>query len=368
MRHSLRARLSSRRATLSVLTVCVLSVGGCGGTPLAASRARPSASKTSTSVERGPTDSAPAPAVAPHQVIGPVAGSLVALVSNTSGIYVLVSGHTGAGYQVLRVDPVSGRALAEVDLPGNPEGSGSQLVITGSTLWLAVPLAHGAELVALSASDLRIEHRLLLPGATYATVAAAGSYLWVAAGGTLYQVSTQGKITDRHNLQAPRSYLSVDANPGGTELVAEVTLPHAYGSYLELLDPHTGRSLAPVPSTRVPGDNFGALAFSGPLAWSSQGSLSLTYVGTDVRTGRQVTAPVNGNDATLTPNGTVAIVASPENPTSDCVDVSTGQVTASFHAVGLRAAAADGWVYYTHPSSPSGQHYQLERERVRGCG
>jgi hypothetical protein len=291
-----------------------------------------------------------------------------ALVSGALGVYVLVSPPDGINQQVVRVDPVDGRVLARADLPGNFEGIGSHLVVTGLSVWLAAPLARSVEVLQLSASDLSVEHQLLLPVATFASIAAAGANMWVVAGGTLYRISMQDKVVGQQRLPAHRSYLSVGANPAGTELAAELTLTSGYGSYLELLDPHTGRFLGPVASTQVPGDNFAPLAFAGPLIWSSQGSMALAYIGTNVRTGHQVTAPVRGNDATLSANGDVLVVASPESPKSDCIDASTGRITASFRSVGLVAAAAGGWVYYTHPSFPSGPHYQLQRERVRGCG
>ncbi len=235
-----------RRAFLvGVAAALVLSATAC-----AAPTSHGSPSGPVSASSQSPGAPSPFPTPIGHVLWTPLENPGAALIDNTLYVWQQIRSlaspvHTEV--MLMRIDPTTGQVLAEVALGSFGLGpSSNQLLVANGWLWVSAteagagPTAQSA-LLRFQPDTLQADGRTLLPGGGapgYESAAAAGGWIWVADGGSLYKVSpsTGAVITTIGLGNADQSQVATD-QAGGVLIVSEAQ--DGFGA-IESRNPVTG--------------------------------------------------------------------------------------------------------------------------------
>ena len=184
--------------------------------------------------------------------------------------------HTGEVYEMSRVDPVSGRALAGRRFPSSLDDT----LLADGSLWVTTSAGDRTSLWRLDPRTLAVRSRLNLPSARPSegiagSLAVAGGHLWAGAG-SLDRVSLR---TGRVNRVVSPPYpgpVQVAADRSGRILMASLGYEHP--TYIARLNPVTGETVAHTTISHSLGQpTFGGIIDGGAWIENNDGSRTTAW-------------------------------------------------------------------------------------------
>jgi hypothetical protein len=299
----------------------------------------------------------------PHQLVTAMGEPPTGFAAGDGSVYLLGSESTNpVSGALFKVNATTGHVTATANLGGRGGVGLDTPLLVGSDVWVAVATTNAWNVLTLSAGDLRLVHRLVIPQAgtdfnrTWPQLAAAGGSVWAAGGPVLYRLSADDTVTGQYRLETTGGS-SLAANIQGSALAVALA-----NNVVEDLGPSTGVVLSRLPA----GTDYPTMLeeIIGNRVWAAgrdrQGSF---FANVDLSTGATHILVGAGYDTTLIPLGAHLLVADPDGG-SNCFDPSNGagvaEVPAKVNHAYQLTGAAQGWLYGWFQGL-------LERTPMNGC-